>query len=52
MHLFVRLFDHLFKNPKEKKEDVEQLRKTGIASILSHDIGHGPFSHASENFWF
>ena len=45
MQLFVRVFDHLYKDEKHDN-DYEKLRMTGIASVLLHDIGHGPFSHA------
>jgi len=47
MQLFVGLFDHLYKD-EPHDNDYEKLRMTGIASVLLHDIGHGPFSHASE----
>ncbi len=48
MELFVRLFDHLYKN-QQHTNIYHKLRKTGIAAVLLHDIGHGPFSHASES---
>lgn len=49
MQLFLNIFDHIFKNQNEK--DVKKLRKIGVATILLHDIGHGPFSHATESIF-
>jgi len=47
MHIFWRLFDRLRKFiPNDI--DVDGLRKTGTATVLLHDIGHGPFSHVTE----
>ena len=51
MELFVRLFDNLFRNSTEKRENIEIKKKLGIATILLHDIGHGPFSHVSEDIF-
>lgn len=49
MELFGRIFDHLHKN--EHAETTTELKKLGIASILLHDIGHGPLSHVSETIF-
>ena len=47
MELFTRLFDHLFKDSLNDNE-VQNLKRLGVAATLLHDFGHGPFSHASE----
>lgn len=49
MQLFLNIFDLLFKNDRSKA--VPKLRKLGVATILLHDIGHGPFSHMSESIF-
>jgi HD superfamily phosphohydrolase len=50
MHLFVRLFDSLY-HDYSRSSKITKLRKLGIASVLLHDIGHGPFSHMSEKIF-
>ena len=49
MHVFLTLFDAITR--KESKEISERghKRKTGAVTALLHDVGHGPFSHASED---
>lgn len=47
MELFVRLFDHLFKDSLHEDE-VEKMRMLGVTAALLHDTGHGPFSHTTE----
>lgn len=46
MHIFVRLYNAINRN--ESVPDFENKRITGATAALLHDIGHGPFSHASE----
>lgn len=49
MHVFFTLFDAIVrKNPEEIAEPDHQ-RKIGAVTALLHDVGHGPFSHASED---
>jgi len=49
MHVFTRIYDQLKNHMPNKKDEIECMRKLGIATILLHDIGHGPFSHTSES---
>lgn len=51
MKLFGRIFDNLHKNITENANRISELRKIGIATILLHDIGHGPLSHVSEKIF-
>ena len=49
MELFGRIFDNLHKG--NETDSTDELRKIGIATILLHDIGHGPLSHVSEKIF-
>ncbi len=49
MELFGRIFDNIHKDIKDGSK--EELRKIGIATILLHDIGHGPLSHVTEQIF-
>ena len=49
MELFGRIFDNLHKH--DESETITNLRKIGKATILLHDIGHGPLSHVSEKIF-
>ena len=49
MHVFLVLFDSLSRRSVTEIKDKNHKRKVGAIAALLHDIGHGPFSHASES---
>lgn len=50
MELFIKMFDHLFKD-RLNENGIKDMRLVGTISALLHDIGHGPFSHVSESIF-
>ena len=49
MHVFFTLFDAIARKEPEEIPEQDHKRKTGAVAALLHDVGHGPFSHASED---
>lgn len=49
MHVFLTLFDAIARKEPEEISEQDHKRKMGAVTALLHDVGHGPFSHASEN---
>lgn len=48
MHTFTILFDSIMRRETNVKDQNEK-RMIGSVTALLHDLGHGPFSHVSEN---
>lgn len=49
----MHLMGEALKSLREKGHLIFEEEADGVlAAILLHDIGHGPFSHALEHFWF
>jgi len=46
-----RILDHFLRVDDIGKNEFEDMLKTGIAAALLHDVGHGPLSHSSEQFF-
>ena len=51
MHVMERILDHFLRVDDIGKNEFEDMLKTGIAAALLHDVGHGPLSHSSEQFF-
>ena len=49
MHTFLRLFDSIMRRENNEFANKDYKRMVGAVTALLHDIGHGPFSHASES---
>lgn len=53
-HLGKIAFDSLFKNSQTSISETKQkqLKKTFLTACILHDLGHAPFSHTGESFYF
>ncbi len=45
------LIDHFHNLGDIPGDEVDDLLRTGMATMLLHDIGHGPLSHSSEDYF-